>query len=132
MSPWVWLGDPGGKDQHDIISSRSLRLWGSLILKDVPEDELPYVEPYLACFDGLHQRLLITSGGKEGMAETHRKFKDMLKDVTFLVDEDGLHDSLMYDFSLTFLQRLQRPRVGKDTAVLVQWLVDGFDASNEE
>ncbi|KAF8884709.1 Alpha/Beta hydrolase protein [Mucidula mucida] len=138
MSPWVYPSDKGGQDQYDVISSKSLLSWGHLFLKDVPPTDLPYVEVlnapkgWFTGMDNVVNRMLLTSGSKEGMVDTHKRFYDICVgenevDVTFLVDEGGLHDSLIYDFSLPLLQLLQKPRIGPLTPKVIDWLAAGFE-----
>ncbi|KAF9033942.1 alpha/beta-hydrolase [Hymenopellis radicata] len=138
MSPWVCPSDEDGKDQYDVISSKSLLFWGRLFLKDVPPTDLPYVEAmnapkgWYTGIDNVVSRMLLTSGSKEGMVDAHRQFHEICVgnygvNVTFLEDEGGLHDSLIYDFSLPLLQLLQKPRIGPLTPKVIDWFAAGFE-----
>ena len=137
MSPWVSpSGAVAGNDEKDIISSKRLSQWGGLFLQDISQEDNGYVEPLKApegWYRGLGRvagRVLMTSGSCESMAPAHVLFRDTCiqegVEMSFLLDEGGCHDSLIYDFSLRLLHILQKPQIGSLTPKVVDWFAAGL------
>lgn len=135
-SPWVSpSGDigmgPARNDNTDLIGAKTYRLWGAIPLKDVPEADLAFMEPSKApktWFSGIEklvEHILITSGEAECIAESHVKFheehlKDQHPDVKFVVQKDGVHDSVLFELAAE-----KRP-VQELAGVIVDWVAEVY------
>ncbi|KAK0221385.1 Alpha/Beta hydrolase protein [Armillaria fumosa] len=135
-SPWVSpSGDigmgPVRNDKTDLIGAKTYRSWGKVPLKDVPEADLAFMEPSKApktWFSGIEklvERILVTSGEAECITDSHVQFheeylKDQHPDVKFVVQKDGVHDSVLFELAAE-----KRP-VQELAGVVVDWVADAF------
>ncbi|KAG7445511.1 alpha/beta-hydrolase [Guyanagaster necrorhizus] len=135
-SPWVSpSGDigmgPAINNKKDVLGPKTYRAWGKFPLQDVPEADLPFMEPAKApktWFVGIEkmvEHILVTSGEAECITESHVKFyeeylKEKHSDVKFVVQKDGVHDSVLFELALE-----KRP-VQELAGVVVDWVADTF------
>ncbi|KAK0243717.1 Alpha/Beta hydrolase protein [Armillaria nabsnona] len=141
-SPWVSpSGDigmgPASNNKTDLIGANTYQTWGKIPLKDVPEADLAFMEPSKApktWFSGIEklvERILVTSGGAECITDSHVQFheehlKDQHPDVKFVVQNDGVHDSVLFELALE-----KRP-VQELAGVIVNWLANAFGEGTSE
>ncbi|KAF9020548.1 alpha/beta-hydrolase [Hymenopellis radicata] len=113
ISPGVPYRDgDDGESKNDLISLRTLKKFSALLTYDVLE------------------RVMLTSGTEELMARAHARLRDELLrcqdvDLTWIVDEGGLHCGPVFDFPMGILPG--KPYIGEVTNKVVRWLMDGFD-----
>ncbi|KAK0187591.1 hypothetical protein F5146DRAFT_1141031 [Armillaria mellea] len=110
---------------------------GNFPLQDVPEADLAFMEPskgpktWFSGVENLVERILITSGDAECIAESHVQFyeehlKDQHPDVKFVVQRDGVHDSVLFELAL------ERQPVQELAGVIVDWVADAFEEDTSE
>jgi len=78
---------------------------GNLVLADVPNDQLAYVEPvnapniWFAGLDFVVDRILMTGGGHEIFIDDITRFSHKLAwtktDLTFVVQEEGVNELMI-------------------------------------
>ncbi|KAF8991297.1 Alpha/Beta hydrolase protein [Cyathus striatus] len=129
MSPWVTLVDRRNNmskyDISDILTADAINYWGNEVLKDVPEDQLSYVEPSSApptWWEGLNilvDHILISVGGAECLKDETILFADTFKayhkNSSFIVQTNGLH----VDPMLNFVAAETKP--DNLTIIIVEW-----------
>ncbi|KAF8901350.1 Alpha/Beta hydrolase protein [Gymnopilus junonius] len=139
MSPWVRMNIDAASFRtnaaHDVFLTPNAEHYADRFLASVKEDQRPYAEPGAApdsWFDGLDtvvERVLMTAGGKEILRDDIIHFSHRLgktsSDVTFVVQDDGVHIDPMLDF----LVKLPHDQLGSLTPQIVDWLVEGFSSS---
>ncbi|PBK63085.1 alpha/beta-hydrolase [Armillaria solidipes] len=141
-SPWVSpSGDigmgPASNNKTDVIAANTYRTWGEIPLKDVPEVDLAFMEPSKApktWFSGIEklvERILVTSGEAECITDSHVKFheehlKEQHPDVKFVVQKDGVHDSVLFELALE-----KRP-MQELAGVIVDWVAEVFGEGSSE
>ena len=132
MSPWVRLVDEKRKylysneNKGDLVTGTVLHSWGSEVLRDVPKEAIPYLNPnrapamWLSGVDRYVKRVLITAGGVECLRDEIIKYQDSFKehhkDVTFILQENGIHNDPHWDFAT------QEKDLGKLTPQILDWL----------
>lgn len=135
MSPWVALTNKNGLfeagDATDILCTSTLDNWGSTILADVPQDQIPYVEAISApesWYKGIDthvSRVLITAGGAECLKGDIILFEKALSrhhpNVTLVVQPNGVHNDPFSDFAFA------DSKLSEVTPIILQWLVEGFE-----
>ncbi|PBK86164.1 hypothetical protein ARMGADRAFT_1017587 [Armillaria gallica] len=138
ISPWACLaGDKSFKinDPYDLISGRTYRSWGNIILQHADTqlvDPVGFGAPK-NWFNGIHEfvgKVLVTSGAKECMYTAHERLvQEYLKitdlDVEFVVTDGarGVHDDMLFDFSIP---REKTENLSPTTAVIVDWCMGLF------
>ena len=137
MSPWVRLVDKDRKylytnedSNDDMMNGKLLNYWGREVLRDEPEEAIPYLEPNSAptmWLDGIDKwvkRVLISAGGLECLRDEIIKyqdgFKEHHKDVTFILQENGIHDDPYWDFGT------HEKNLGELTPRVLEWLDENF------
>lgn len=132
MSPWVRLVD---KDRQyvysydykgDMMAGKPINYWGTEVLQNAPKDAIPYLEPnsappmWLNGVDRCVKRVLISAGGVECLRDEIIRYQDRFqehhKDVTFILQANGVHDDPYWDF-LT-----QERDLGELTPQILDWL----------
>ncbi|KAK0201271.1 Alpha/Beta hydrolase protein [Desarmillaria ectypa] len=117
ISPWVSmksdsqcdLGAMKGRYQYDVISAKIGRPACEMLVKDVPESEIVFLDPlegpedWFAGLDGLVGRILITCGELEcilqGIKKLHEKYLVPVHgDIEFLEQKGRLHIEPILDF----------------------------------
>ncbi|KAH9476880.1 Putative steryl acetyl hydrolase mug81 [Psilocybe cubensis] len=135
MSPWTSLKDSpmlrSNQGRGDILTLSTVVYWGSKVLDGVPESGIPYLdgisapEDWFKGIDKVVKRILISAGDAEVFRDTIIKYTKTVekyhKDVTFFLDEHGVHD----DPFLHFL--VGEPNRGKLTPFIIDWLDKGFN-----
>ncbi|KAF7763495.1 hypothetical protein Agabi119p4_8032 [Agaricus bisporus var. burnettii] len=113
MSPWVDLSDIHGTfksgDPTDILTTGTLRYWGTEILRPVPKEYLGYVEANSAGddwwkgVDALVDRVLITAGREECLKDEIIRFNSVFENFHAHVkmeEHDGVHDDPLFAVEL--------------------------------
>ncbi|XP_006463273.1 hypothetical protein AGABI2DRAFT_186905 [Agaricus bisporus var. bisporus H97] len=113
MSPWVDLSDIHGTfksgDPTDILTTGTLRYWGTEILRPVPKEYLGYVEANSAGddwwkgVDALVDRVLITAGREECLKDEIIRFNAVFENFHAHVkmeEHDGVHDDPLFAVEL--------------------------------
>ncbi|KAJ7222317.1 Alpha/Beta hydrolase protein [Mycena pura] len=136
ISPWVSLSATSKShtenDGRDIFTRRTLAAWGAEILKDTPPSDNAYVEAvrapedWFAGVERLVDRVLISSGGVELLRDDivafGEAFKKHHKETELVVQKDGLHEDMYFDFVLG------EKKLSSLTPLTVEWLAAGFSA----
>lgn len=134
MSPWSSLKDSpllrNNQGRGDILDVPTVIYWGSKVLDGVPESGVPYLDGLSAPEDWLKgvnkvvKRILISAGDAEILRDAIIKYTKTVekhhKDVTFFLDEHGVHDEPFLLFLTGDTTR------GKLTPFIVDWLDKGF------
>ncbi|KAF5356596.1 hypothetical protein D9758_008236 [Tetrapyrgos nigripes] len=135
MSPWISVsGEEGNQSVHDkadLVSSETLLDFADSVLKDVPQEQIYYLEALKGSgtwFDGLDkvvQKVIITVGDAECMFEEitafEKKLGGHLKDLKLLVLKNGVHIEPLADFYL-------KEEPNKATVEVVEWFAEGYKA----
>ena len=132
MSPWVRLVDKdkqylySNENKGDMVIGSLLNYWGSEVLRDVPKEAIPYLEPnssppmWLNGVDRCVKRVLISAGGAECLRDEiiryQDRFKENHKDVTFVLQANGTHDDPFWDFAV------HENDLGELTPQILDWL----------
>lgn len=135
MSPWTRMVDKDGclytnNGKGDFLDAQSIIKWGSIVVDGVPESIIPYLEAnsapsnWLEGMEKLVKRVMITGGGAETLRDEIIKYASVVKkhhkDVTFVVQENGIHNDPYMDFYTG------REDLGNLTPLILEWLGDGF------
>ncbi|THU95609.1 alpha/beta-hydrolase [Dendrothele bispora CBS 962.96] len=135
MSPWISISGEGGNqsahDKTDVISAGSLQELSKYLLKDVPPEQICYLEALKASeswFNGLDQiveKVIITCGDAECMFEEitafEKKLSRHLKATKLLVLKNGVHIEPCVDFYL-------KEEPNKATIEVMEWFAQGYKA----
>lgn len=132
MSPWARLID---KDKQyvysnnykgDMLTGDLINYWGSEVFQDAPKEAIPYLEPnsappmWLNGVDRCVKRVLISAGGLESLRDEIVKYQDRFKehhkDVTFVLQENGIHNDPYWDFAT------HEKDLGELTPRILDWL----------
>jgi len=132
MSPWTLLVDKdkqslySNDNKGDLLTGKVRNYWGSIVLQDAPKEAIPYLEPnsapqtWLSGIDVCVKRVLISAGDVECMRDEIVKyqatFKEHHKDVTFILQANGVHDDPFWDFAT------QEKELGELTPRILDWL----------
>jgi len=131
MSPWVRLVDKEKKylysnDNKDMVTGDRMNYWGSEVLRNAPNEAIPYLEPnsapemWLKGVDRCVKRVLISAGGLECLRDEIIKYQDRFqehhKDVTFVLQANGIHDDPFWDFAT------HEKDLGELTPRVLDWL----------
>jgi len=132
MSPWVRLVDKDKRSLYtndnkgDLLTGEALNYLGSEVLRDVPKESIPYLEPnsappkWLSGVDQCVRRVLVSAGGVECLRDEIIKYQDTLKehhkDVTFILQSNGIHNDPYWDFAT------QEKDLGELTPRILDWL----------
>lgn len=132
MSPWVKLVDEDRKylysndNKGDVVTGSRLNYWGSEVLRDAPKEAIPYLEPnsappmWLSGVDRRVKRVLISAGGVECLRDEiikyQERFQEHHKDVTFVLQANGIHDDPYWDFAT------HEKDLGELTPQILDWL----------
>lgn len=132
MSPWVRLVDKdrqylySNDNKGDMVTANRINYWGSEVLRDAPKEAIPYLEPnsapptWLNGVDKCVKRVLISAGGAECLRDEIIKyeatFQEHHKDVTFVLQANGIHDDPFWDFAT------HEKDLGELTPQILDWL----------
>ena len=132
MSPWVRLVDKDreylytNENKGDMLSGDLLNYLGLEASRDAPKEAMPYLEPnsappmWLNEVDRCVKRVLISAGGVECLRDEiikyQDRFKEYHKDVTFILQANGIHNDPYWDFA-TYEKDL-----GELTPQILDWL----------
>ena len=133
MSPWVRLIDKDKKylysndNKGDVLTGDVLNYLGSNVFRDAPNEALPYLEPnsspttWLNGVDRCVKRVLISAGEIECLRDEiikyHQdRFQEHHKDVTFILQANGIHDDPYWDFAT------HEKDLGELTPQILDWL----------
>ena len=132
MSPWVRLVDKdrqylySNDNKGDMLNGRLLNYWGSKVLRDEPEEAIPYLEPnsaptmWLDGVDRCVKRVLISAGEAECLRDEIIKYQDRFlrhhRDVIFILQANGIHDDPYWDFGT------HEKDLGELTPRILDWL----------
>ena len=133
MSPWISIsGEAGNQSAHDktdVISAGSLLQLSEYVLKDVPQEQICYLEALKASetwFDGLDkvvEKVIITVGDAECLFEEITAFKKKLtghlKATKLLVLKNGVHIEPCVDLFL-------KEKPNKATVEVVEWFAEAY------
>ena len=134
MSPWVRLVDKdrqflySNDNKGDVLTGNIINYWGSEVFRNTPKEATPYLEPNSApsmWLDGVDRqvkRVLISAGGVECLRDEiikyQNRFKKHHKDVTFILQANGVHNDPHWDFVTN------EKDLGELTPQILDW-VDG-------
>ena len=133
MSPWVRLVDVYGNDNKgDVITSDLINHWGAEVFRHAPTVAAPYLEPnssptiWLSGVDRCVKRVLISAGEVECLRDEIIKyyqdgFKEHHKDVTFILQANGIQDDPYWDFLI------YEKSLGELTPRILDWLDENCD-----
>jgi len=140
MSPWVRLVDKHREyvysydNQGDLLSGNLIHRWGSEVLRDAPNEAIPYLEPnstppmWLNGVDRCVKRVLISAGGVECLRDEIIRYQDRFrehhKDVTFILQANGIHDDPLWDFMT------HEKDLGELTPQILDWLDENCTERN--
>jgi len=132
MSPWARLADKDKQSLYtndykgDILSGKVINYWGSIVLQEAPKEAVPYLEPnsapstWLNGIDRYVKRILVSAGDVECLRDDIIKYQDTLKehhkDVTFILQANGIHDDPYWDFGTN------EKDLGELTPQILDWL----------
>ena len=132
MSPWVRLVDEdrqylySNDNKGDMLNGRLLNYWGSKVLRNEPEEAIPYLEPnsaptmWLDGVDRCVKRVLISAGEAECLRDEIIKYQDRFlrhhRDVIFILQANGIHDDPYWDFGT------HEKDLGELTPRILDWL----------
>jgi acetyl esterase/lipase len=145
MSPWVRLIDKERKYLYsndykgDVLTGSVYNYLGSKVFRDVAPKEtaLPYLEPnssppmWLNGVDRCVKRVLISAGEVECLRDEiikyHRdRFEEHHKDVTFILQANGIHDDPYWDFAT------HEKDLGELTPQILDWLDENCSSCTQE
>lgn len=111
VSPWLELGlPPDVKDKtFDIIAPETFQRWGVMYFFPIPAEQTKYVEPgnvppsWFSGLSGVVDRIFISAGENECLRDGIMRFGDETlkpkhKDVTLVLQPDGVHAEPLYDY----------------------------------
>ena len=134
MSPWVRLIDKDrqylygrNNNKGDVLTGDRINYWGSEVFRDASKEAIPYLEPnstppmWLNGVDRCVKRVLISAGGLECLRDEIIKyyqhvFQEHHKDVTFVLQANGIHDDPYWDFAA------HEKDLGELTPQILDWL----------
>jgi acetyl esterase/lipase len=136
MSPWVRLVDKdrqylySNDNNGDLLTGNQINYWGSEVFQHAPDEALPYLEPnsappkWLDGVDRFVKRVFISAGGVECLRDEIIKYQDRFqehhKDVTFVLQANGIHDDPYWDFAT------HEKDLGELTPQILDWLDENF------
>ncbi|KAK0505414.1 Alpha/Beta hydrolase protein [Armillaria luteobubalina] len=140
ISPWVSLGGAESfkvNEKYDLVSARTYRYLGGIILCDIPERDRAFVDPVgfegrPLMVDKLTHKVLVTSGEKECMHLAHTLLvQTYLKgNVQFAVTKgvNGVHDDMLFEF---VIPGEKEERLSPTTWVIIDWCARLFGEKQE-
>ncbi|KAI3607123.1 alpha beta hydrolase fold protein [Moniliophthora roreri] len=135
MSPWVSFKDEDGthaaRAATDVITTSGILEFGEYVLRDVPNEQQPYIELNIAPetwwngLDKVVKRVFMSVGRDECFLDDIVKLDNRMKtyhsDVKMVVQEYGVHCDPYIDFMIPGEKRFVEL-----TGEVVDWVADGF------
>jgi len=136
LSPWVYLfpkaeGSIVTNSKKDLLSTQAVLYLASIVIENTPESGhifLDHVNAPEGWFDDIAKvasKVLITTGDNESLRDSITVFAKRIcqvhSDVTFLVQENGIHDDPVFDFVVPVPKT-----IGSLTPEIVNWLASGW------
>lgn len=133
FSPWAALvptaPSVAANNDKDLVTSKTLHLWGAAYLANVPDSQLPYVEPlgpassvWYQGLQALTRRVFVTAGGYEVLRDDVVRFAGMLgevhDDVHVEVEPGAVHADMIFDVAA------KSKTLSPMTVRVTEWLIE--------